>query len=110
MTGRLSLLHKGGPLVVLNITNQLITYMSYVNERLTAYKVPGGHRFAQISYEHTTVRLPLSEIESAKIAFNTGVAQGSVLFPLLSLSSSIHSQDTSRALGDAKKSDTVSPA
>ena len=33
MTGRLSLLHKGGQLVVLNITNQLITYMSTRDSR-----------------------------------------------------------------------------
>ena len=34
-------------------------------------------------YEHTTVRLPDSDMGSAKITFNTGVAQGSVLSPLL---------------------------
>ena len=34
-------------------------------------------------YEHTTVRLPHSEIESAKFTFNTGVAQGIVISPLL---------------------------
>ena len=34
-------------------------------------------------YEHTTVRLPHSNMGSAKITFNTGVAQGSVLSPLL---------------------------
>ena len=34
-------------------------------------------------YEHTTVRLPHSDMGSAKITFNTGVAQGSVLSPLL---------------------------
>ncbi len=34
-------------------------------------------------YEYTTVRLPQTDMESAKITFNTGVAQGSVLFPLL---------------------------
>jgi hypothetical protein len=34
-------------------------------------------------YEHTTVRLPHSDMGSAKITFNTGVTQGSVLSPLL---------------------------
>jgi hypothetical protein len=34
-------------------------------------------------YEHTTVRLPHSNMDSAKITFNTSVAQGSVLSPLL---------------------------
>jgi hypothetical protein len=34
-------------------------------------------------YEHTTVRLHHSDMGRAKITFNTGVAQGSVLSPLL---------------------------
>lgn len=34
-------------------------------------------------YEVTTVRLPQMDMKSAKITFNTGVTQGSVLSPLL---------------------------
>jgi hypothetical protein len=34
-------------------------------------------------YEHTTVRLPERDMGSAKITFNTGMVQGSVLSPLL---------------------------
>ena len=157
MAGRLALLHKGGsksdqishwhPVVLLNITNQLIAYV--INERLTEMvehmgiltQAQGGFRqnkstdinacklygltkeaqrlkqrflradidfksafnsMSQASlwtilevynipdidllkslYEHTTVRLPHSDMGRAKITFNTGVAQGSVLSPLL---------------------------
>jgi hypothetical protein len=157
MAGRLALLHKGGsksdqishwlPVVLLNITNQLIAYV--INERLTEMvehmgiltQAQGGFRqnmstdinscklygltkeaqrrkqrflradidfksdfnsMSQASlwvilevynipdmdllkslYEHTTVRLTHSEMGSAKITFNTGVSQGSVLSPLL---------------------------
>jgi hypothetical protein len=34
-------------------------------------------------YKHTTVRLAERDMGSAKITFDTGVAQGSVLSPLL---------------------------
>jgi hypothetical protein len=105
--------------VLLNWTNQLITYI--VNERLTemvenahrlsqaqggfrvdidfkiafnsmsqaslwtileAYNVPGVDLLKSL-YDHTKVRLTQTDVTSAKITFNTGVAQGSVLSPLL---------------------------
>jgi hypothetical protein len=52
---------------------------------LEAYNVPDIEACSNpfLKSEHTTVRLPHSEIESAKFTFNTGVAQGSVLSPLL---------------------------
>jgi hypothetical protein len=157
MAGRLALLHKGGsksdqishwrPVVLLNITNQLIAYV--INERLTEMveymgiltQTQGGFRqnkstdinvcklyglikeaqrlkqcflrsdidfqsafnsMSQASlwailevynipdidllkslYEHTTIRLPHSDMGRGKITFNTGVSQGSVLSPLL---------------------------
>jgi hypothetical protein len=49
---------------------------------LEAYGIPDVDLLKSL-YEHTTVRLPERGIGSAKITFNTGVAQGSVLSPLL---------------------------
>ena len=49
---------------------------------LEMYNVPDIDLF-KLLYEHTTVRLPQSDMGSAKITFNTGVVQGSVLSPLL---------------------------
>ena len=54
---------------------------------LEAYGIPDIDLLKSL-YEHTTVRLPERGMGSAKITFDTGVAQGSVLSPLLfSLSS-----------------------
>jgi len=50
---------------------------------LEAYGIPDVDLLKSL-YEHTTVRLPEStDMGRAKITFNTGVAQGSVLSPLL---------------------------
>ena len=49
---------------------------------LEAYNIPDIDLLKSL-YEYTTVRLPQAETGSAKITFNTGVAQGSVLSPLL---------------------------
>jgi hypothetical protein len=49
---------------------------------LEAYDIPDVDLLKSF-YEHTTVRLPQTKVGSAKITFNTGVAQGSVLLPLL---------------------------
>ena len=49
---------------------------------LEAYGIPDVDLLKSV-YEHTTVRLPERGMGSAKITFNTGVAQGSVLSPLL---------------------------
>jgi hypothetical protein len=49
---------------------------------LEAYDIPDVDLLKSF-YVHTTVRLPQTEVGSAKITFNTGVAQGSVLSPLL---------------------------
>jgi hypothetical protein len=49
---------------------------------LEVYNIPDMD-FLKSLYEHATVRLPHSDMGSAKITFNTGVAQGSVLSPLL---------------------------
>jgi hypothetical protein len=46
------------------------------------YKTPDVDLLKSL-YEHTTVRVPERGMDSAKITFNTGVAQGSVLSPLL---------------------------
>jgi hypothetical protein len=49
---------------------------------LEAYGIPDIDLLKSL-YEHTTVRLPERGMGSAKITFDTGVAQGSVLSPLL---------------------------
>jgi len=49
---------------------------------LEAYGVPDIDLLKSL-YEHTTVRLPERDMGSVKITFDTGVAQGSVLSPLL---------------------------
>ena len=49
---------------------------------LVAYKIPDVDLLKSL-YEHTTVRLPERDMDSAKITFNRGVSQGSVLSPLL---------------------------
>ena len=49
---------------------------------MEAYEIPDIDLLKSL-YEHTTVRLPERGMASAKITFNTGVAQGSVLSPLL---------------------------
>jgi len=49
---------------------------------LEAYGIPDIDLLKSL-YEHTTVRLPERGMGSAKITFNTGLAQGSVLSPLL---------------------------
>ena len=49
---------------------------------LETYNIPDVDLLKSF-YEHTTVRLPQAKMDSAKITFNTGVAQGSVLSPLL---------------------------
>jgi hypothetical protein len=49
---------------------------------LEAYGIPDVDLLKSL-YEHTTVRLPERGMGSAKITFNTGVVQGSVLSPLL---------------------------
>jgi hypothetical protein len=49
---------------------------------LEVYNIPDMDLLKSL-YEHTTVRLPHSDMGSAKIMFNTGVAQGSVHSPLL---------------------------
>ena len=49
---------------------------------MEAYKIPDVDLLKSL-YEHTTVHLPERGMDSAKITFNTGVAQGSVLSPLL---------------------------
>ncbi len=49
---------------------------------MEAYGIPDIDLLKSL-YEHTTVRLPERGIDSVKITFNTGVAQGSVLSPLL---------------------------
>jgi hypothetical protein len=49
---------------------------------LEMYNIPDMDLLKSL-YEHTTVRLPHSDMGSAKITFNTGVVQGSVLSPLL---------------------------
>jgi hypothetical protein len=49
---------------------------------LEAYGIPDIDLLKSL-YEHTTVRLPERSMGSAKITFDTGVAQGSVLSPLL---------------------------
>ena len=49
---------------------------------LEVYNIPDIDLLKSL-YEHTTVRLPHSDMGSAKITFNTGVVQGSVLSPLL---------------------------
>lgn len=49
---------------------------------LEAYNIPDIDPLKSL-YEYTTVKLPQDDMESVKIPFNTGVAQGSVLSPLL---------------------------
>ena len=49
---------------------------------LEVYNIPDIDLLKSL-YEHTTVRLPYSDMGSAKITFNTVVSQGSVLSPLL---------------------------
>ncbi len=49
---------------------------------LEAYGIPDVDHLTSL-YEHTTVRLPERGMGSAKITFNTGVSQGSVLSPLI---------------------------
>ena len=49
---------------------------------LETYNIPDIDLLKSL-YEHTTVWLPQTDMGSAKITFNTGVAQGSVLSPLL---------------------------
>ena len=49
---------------------------------LEVYNIPDIDLLKSL-YEHTTVRLPHSDMGIVKITFNTGVAQGSVLSPLL---------------------------
>jgi hypothetical protein len=49
---------------------------------LEVYNIPDVHLLKSF-FEHTTVRLPQTKVGSAKITFNTGVAQGSVISPLL---------------------------
>jgi hypothetical protein len=49
---------------------------------LEAYGIPDIELLKSL-YKHTTVRLPETGMDSAKITFDTGVAQGSVLSPLL---------------------------
>jgi hypothetical protein len=49
---------------------------------LEAYGIPDVDLLKSL-YEHTTVRFPERGMGSAKITFNTGVDQGSVLSPLL---------------------------
>jgi hypothetical protein len=49
---------------------------------LEAYGIPDIDLLKSL-YKHTTVRLPERGMGSAKITFDTGVAQGSVLSPLL---------------------------
>jgi hypothetical protein len=49
---------------------------------LEAYGIPDVDLLKSL-YEHTTVLLPERGMDRAKITFNTGVAQGSVLSPLL---------------------------
>ena len=47
-----------------------------------AYDIPDID-LLKFFYEYTTVRLPQTKVGSAKVTFNTGVTQGSVLSPLL---------------------------
>ncbi len=49
---------------------------------LEVYNIPDMDLLKSL-YEHTTARQPHSDMGSAKITFNTGVAQGSVISPLL---------------------------
>ena len=49
---------------------------------LETYNVPDIDLLKSL-YTHTTVRLSQSDMGIAKITFNTGVSQGSVLSPLL---------------------------
>ena len=49
---------------------------------LEVYNIPDIDLLKSL-YEHTTIRLTHSDMGIAKITFNTGVAQGSVLSPLL---------------------------
>ncbi len=49
---------------------------------LEVYNIPDIDLLKSL-YEHTTERLSHSDMGSAKITFNTGVVQGSVLSPLL---------------------------
>ena len=49
---------------------------------LESYNIPDVDLLKSL-YEHTTVRLPQTDMGSVKITFNTGVDQGSVLSPLL---------------------------
>jgi hypothetical protein len=49
---------------------------------LEAYNIPDVDLLKSL-YQHTTVRLPERGMGSAKITFNTGVAQGNVLSALL---------------------------
>jgi hypothetical protein len=49
---------------------------------LEVYNIPDVDLLKSF-YEHTTVRLPQTKVGSAKITFNTGVPQVSVVSPLL---------------------------
>jgi hypothetical protein len=49
---------------------------------LEVYNIPDMDLLKSL-YDHTTVRLPHSDMGRAKITFNTGVSQGRVLSPLL---------------------------
>ncbi len=71
---------------------------------LEAYDLPDIDLLKSF-YEHTTVRLPQTKMGSTKITFNTGVAQGSVLSPLLS---SLFINALSRYLDDIGCSENIS--